>query len=103
MHVFYLIKQLTLFQRHDIEKQKQILDQYEALSAYDNLNDVEAISTDWLTSWLENKMEIEKEIDNSKLKCPHDKLDPWAITHAKYVSSAAVRLFYDWNPYLFIG
>lgn len=48
-------------------------------------------------------MEIEKEIDNSKLKCPHDKLDPWAITHAKYVSSAAVRLFYDWNPYLFIG
>lgn len=73
------------------------------MSAYDNLNDVEAISTDWLTSWLENKMEIEKEIDNSKLKCPHDKLDPWAITHAKYVSSAAVRLFYDWNPYLFIG
>lgn len=98
-----LLSNKTLFQRHDIERQKQILEEYEALSVYDNLNDVEAISTDWLSSWLENKTEIEKEIDNSKLKCSHDKLDPWALTHAKYVSSAAVRLFYDYNQYLFIG
>lgn len=95
MGITNAINKILYFQKQNSEKQKQILEEYEALSMCDDLNGIEAISTDWLVSWLENKIEIEKEIDNSKLQCPHDKLDPWAITNAKYVSSTAVRLISD--------
>ncbi|KAG8280266.1 Ubiquitin carboxyl-terminal hydrolase 48 [Homalodisca vitripennis] len=74
------------------ERQEQQWQLYNSLSVdgSDDLSEVEAVSTDWLVSWLDSRTDVLRQIDNTRLVCPHDRLDPCVVTGAKYVSSLAV-------------
>lgn len=55
----------------------------------DDLEEIDVVTTGWLTSWLEDN-DQHSQIDNIKLLCPHQKLDPCAVTQAKYISARMV-------------
>ncbi|XP_046671625.1 ubiquitin carboxyl-terminal hydrolase 48-like isoform X2 [Homalodisca vitripennis] len=79
------------------ERQEQQWQLYNSLSVdgSDDLSEVEAVSTDWLVSWLDSRTDVLRQIDNTRLVCPHDRLDPCVVTGAKYVSSLAADVLYD--------
>lgn len=83
------------FQKEDVERQEQLLNLYNRLSVdgVDDLDEIDVLPVDWLISWLDNKREVRHQIDNTKLLCRHDRLDPTAVTSAKYVSRDSVITF----------
>uniref|UniRef100_A0A1B6KRW5 ubiquitinyl hydrolase 1 n=3 Tax=Graphocephala atropunctata TaxID=36148 RepID=A0A1B6KRW5_9HEMI len=90
-------EEIATSKKQGLERQEQQLHLYSSLSVdgSDALSEMEALSTDWLVSWLDNKTESMRQIDNIRLVCPHDRLDPSAVTGAKYVSSLEANILYD--------
>ncbi|XP_054269621.1 ubiquitin carboxyl-terminal hydrolase 48-like isoform X1 [Macrosteles quadrilineatus] len=78
-------------------KKEELLDMYRCLpvDGVTDLEEIDAISTDWLMSWLEGGEGNSHQIDNIKLLCPHQKLDPCAVTQAKFISARTAEFLYD--------
>ncbi|KXJ21295.1 ubiquitin carboxyl-terminal hydrolase 48 [Exaiptasia diaphana] len=57
--------------------------------------DYEWVLTEWLRTWLNDRVEKKPPIDNSSLLCPHGKLHPEKVHNVKRISVKAADLFFD--------
>lgn len=80
-------------QKVGIEKKGEKLAMHSSLSVSENcdLEDIDVISVEWLSYWLQNTEPTVKPINNSKLLCSHSCLNPDQIINCKYVSADMVR------------
>ncbi|XP_065220051.1 ubiquitin carboxyl-terminal hydrolase 48-like isoform X2 [Planococcus citri] len=64
------------------------------LSAESGLENLEAIPTCWLTSWLSDP-DLDGAVDNEKYRCCHGKLDPNQVSNVKYVNAEMADKLFD--------